>query len=81
MKPRQAAPARRNSALRRQANDWSEAKLMAVMGQFVCLWLLLWFTDEVLKTEFTLVTLLSFVIIPDSVKKIITMRYGNGAAK
>lgn len=89
-KPHVPTVEHRHSPLRRQLNEaalgpdgvFSEAKVMAIFGQFVCLYLLLFYTEEVLKVEYTLLTLLSFVIIPDSVKKIITMRYGgNGAAK
>ena len=71
------------STLRRQVNDLfmrdgevEESKLWANVGKGVCVYLLLVYTDDVLKTEYTLVTLLIFVIAPDMVKKLISMRFG-----
>jgi len=69
---------RRRGRLRRQLNDAGEAKIMALFGQFTCLWLLIWYTDQVLHTEYTLLTLLVFIVAPDSIKKFLNMRFGAG---
>lgn len=76
-------PDRRHSTLRRNINDLfmrdgqvEESKLFAVIGKVACLWLIFEHTGEVLNTEFTLTTLLVFIIAPDIAKKFLTMRFG-----
>ena len=74
---------RRRGTLRRQLGDLvisphdgraSEAKLFSIAGKGVCLYLLLAWTSEVMHTEWTLTTLLSFLIAPDLVKAAIKAR-------
>lgn len=76
-------PDKRHSTLRRNLNDLfmrdgqvEEAKLFAGIGKIACLWLIFQHTDEVLRTENTLVTLLVFLITPDLLKKWLSMRFG-----
>ncbi len=76
-------PDKRHSTLRRNINDLfmrdgqvEESKLFAVLGKIACLWLIFTHTDDVLKTEYTLMTLLVFVIMPDIAKKWLSMRFG-----
>ena len=73
---------RRRSPLRRQLSDLvtspdgrvSEAKTFSLLGKVVCLYLLLGWTVDVMHTEWTLTTLLSFLIAPDLVKTAIKAR-------
>lgn len=81
-------PDKRQSTLRRNINDLfmrdgqvEESKLFAVIGKVACLWLIFKHTAEVLTTEFTLTTLLVFIIAPDIAKKFLTMRFGGSAEK
>ena len=76
---------RRAGTLRRNVNDLfmrdgqvEESKLWANLGKGVCVYLMLAYTDEVLKTEYTLFTLLLFVVTPDLIKKFMSMRFGGG---
>ena len=77
---------RRRSVLRRDLNDavrsddgrFSESKAWAGVGKLICVYLLMVYTDAVLHTEYTLVTLLAFVIAPDLVKRVIGAKYGGG---
>ena len=76
-------PDLRHGTLRRNFNDLfmrdgqvEESKLWASVGKGCCVWLILTQTDEVLKTEYTLMTLLIFVIAPDLLKKFLSMRFG-----
>lgn len=74
----------RRSRLRRDLNDLvrnpeghvSESKVWANIGKGICVYLLLAYTEEAMKTEYTLMTLLLFVIIPDLIKKLLSMRFG-----
>ena len=85
-KPNDLKPERRKSVLRRDLNDavrsddgrFSESKAWAGVGKLICVYLLLIYTDAVLHTEYTLVTLLAFVIAPDLVKRVIGAKYGSG---
>ena len=81
-------PEKRGSTLRRNINDLfmrdgqvEESKLFAVAGKIACLWLIFNHTGDVLKTEWTLTTLLVFVIIPDIAKKFLSMRFGQPEQK
>ena len=65
-----------NALVRSPDGDFSPSKLMAFAGQGMCLWLIWAHTDAVLNTEYTLLTLLVFLIIPDSAKKLISMKLG-----
>ena len=74
---------RRVSTLRRNVNDLfmrngqvEEAKLFAGVGKMACIWLIFKHTDSVLQTENTLITLLLFLIMPDLLKKWLSMRFG-----
>ena len=74
---------RRAGTLRRNVNDLfmrdgqvEESKLFAVVGKVSCLWLIFKHTSEVLHTEWTLTTLLVFIIAPDIAKKFLSMRFG-----
>ena len=76
---------RRLGTIRRNVNDLfmrdgqvEESKLWANLGKGVCVYLMLAYTDEVLKTEYTLFTLLLFVVTPDLIKKFMSMRFGGG---
>lgn len=78
-------PDQRQSTIRRNVNDLfmrdgqvEESKLWANVGKGCCVYLMLAYTDEVLKTEYTLMTLLVFVVAPDLLKKWLTMRLGSG---
>lgn len=53
-----------------------ESKLWASIGKGVACYLMVAYTDDVLKTEYTLTTLLTFVIAPDLLKKFLSMRFG-----
>lgn len=73
----------RGSVLRRNINDLfmrngqvEEAKLFAGIGKMACIWLIFKHTDSVLQTENTLITLLLFLIMPDLLKKWLSMRFG-----
>jgi hypothetical protein len=76
-------PDKRHSTLRRNVNDLfmrdgqvEEAKLLSVIGKGLCCWLIVAHTDVVLQTENTLITLLLFLIMPDLLKKWLSMRFG-----
>lgn len=73
----------RQSTLRRNINDLfmrdgqvEESKVWANIGKGCCVYLIFAFTDTVLHTENTLMTLLLFVIAPDMIKKFLSMRFG-----
>lgn len=74
---------KRQSTLRRNFNDLfmrdgqvEEAKLWSNLGKACCAWLVLTQTKAVMETEYTLFTLLSFMIAPDLVKKFLSMKLG-----
>ena len=74
---------KRHGTLRRNVNDLfmrdgqvEESKLFAVAGKCASLWLIFQHTSDVLHTEWTLTTLLVFIIAPDIAKKLISMRFG-----
>jgi len=74
---------KRHGTLRRNINDLfmregqvEESKLWSNIGKGLCFYLIVSYTDEVLKTEYTLFTLLIFLITPDLIKKFISMRFG-----
>jgi hypothetical protein len=76
-------PDKRHGTLRRNVNDLfmrdgqvEEAKLFAGIGKIACIWLIFKHTDVVLQTENTLITLLLFLIMPDLLKKWLSMRFG-----
>ena len=83
MKVTRHDPDMRHGTLRRNINDLfmregevEESKLFAVLGKSACLWLIFQHTAEVLSTEYTLMTLLIFIIMPDLAKKFLSMRFG-----
>ena len=74
---------KRHGTLRRNINDLfmregqvEESKLFAVAGKCAALWLIFQHTSDVLHTEWTLTTLLVFIIAPDLAKKWLSMRFG-----
>lgn len=77
---------KRGSVLRRQLSDLvmrngevEESKVWANVGKFLCCYLILAYTDKVMDTEYTLLTLLSLVIAPELVKKFLTLKMGGSA--
>jgi hypothetical protein len=74
---------KRQSTLRRNFNDlfmrdgqMEESKFWANVGKALCAWLIITQTDSVMHTEYTLFTLLLFIVFPDLIKKFMTMRFG-----
>lgn len=65
-----------NDLVRNPDGKVSESKVWANVGKAICVYLILAYTNAVLTTEYTLLTLLLFIIAPDLVKKIVTMRFG-----
>ena len=85
-KPPSLKPEQRN-VLRRDLNDavrtegrFSEAKAWASIGKLICVYLLLLHTDEVMRTEYTLLTLLTFLILPKLIEKLPALRGSNAPA-
>jgi len=76
----------RRSTLRRQFNESfcdatgqvAVAKIIAIAGQIMLLFHTGRSFDKLLGQPEALLVCLSFIIMPDIVKKIITMKYGNG---
>ena len=76
----------RRQVLRRQFNDafcahdgtFSIVKTIAVFGQITTLYYFGRFFEELIEKPESLLIIVSFVIAPDLVKKLITMKYGNG---
>ncbi len=75
---------RRKSPLRRQFNESfcderghiAIAKVIAVTGQIMLLFHTSWYFGDMLARPETLLVCLAFIIAPDVVKKLITMKYG-----
>ena len=74
---------RRAGTLRRNVNDLfmrdgqvEESKLWANIGKGIACYLMVAYTKEVMETEYTLTTLLVFVVAPDLLKKFMSMRLG-----
>lgn len=80
---------KRKSTLRRDLNEsvrapdgtFSEAKAWSNVGKLLCAWLIVGYTEMVLKTEYTLFTLLLFLIAPDLIKKFLVLRLGGAEKK
>jgi hypothetical protein len=80
---------KRHSPLRRHLNEmatgpdgrFSESKAWASVGKLCCVYLLMFHTEPVLHEEYTLLTLLTFVIAPDLVKKFMMMRFNANVPK
>ena len=76
----------RKSSLRRQFNESfcdatgqvAIAKVIAIAGQIMLLFYTGRYFEEMIAKSDTLLICLSFIIMPDVVKKLITMKYGNG---
>ena len=77
---------KRSSTLRRQVNqsfcdeygNVIVTKVIAVMGQTMLLYFTARYFGDMLYTPETMLVCLSFIIAPDLVKKVISMKYGNG---
>lgn len=78
---------KRRSTMRRQFNESfldesghvAVAKVIAVAGQIMLLFYTGRYFEEMLTKSDTLLICLGFIIMPDVVKKLITMKYGNGS--
>ncbi len=77
---------KRKSTLRRQVNESfcspdgsiSPSKTVAVFAQIVLLYHLGKDFDELIKQWESLAWVLTFLVAPDVVKKLLVMKYGNG---
>ena len=81
---------KRKQVLRRQLNDtfcdvhgqFSPAKTIAVFGQITTLYYFGRYFEELISKPESLLIVVSFIIAPDLIKKLISMKYGaNGDAK
>lgn len=79
------APPEKRSTLRRQINslgmrggEFEESKWWAQVGKGLCVWLIYKHGEVLVSHENTLFVLLLFIIMPELIKKFLTMRYGNG---
>ena len=75
---------RRNKPIRRalghlimRNGEVQESKGWAAAGKIICVYMLLWYTEKALASDFGLAVLLGFLIVPDVAKKAITMKYSN----
>jgi len=87
MKP--IKPERRNSPLRRQVNEafcdpyghFSIGKFLATWAQIVVLGHMGTSWNELIDKPESLLIVLTILVCPDVLKKFLSMKYGNGAAK
>lgn len=78
---------KRNSPIRRQFNEsftdpqgnFSLVKTVAIFGQISCLYHFGKYFDELIDKPESLGIVIAFVICPDLVKKLLTMKYGGSA--
>ncbi len=78
---------RRHYGIRRDLNSFGmrggeleESKIWAQIGKGLCVWLIWKHAEILISHENTLFVLLLFIIMPELVKKFLTMRYGGGRA-
>ncbi len=79
----------RKQLLRRDLNDLirnpegkvSESKLYSNIGKIVAIYLLVAYAESVLKSYDVLLVLLGFVVVPDILKKAISMKYSHAEDK
>ena len=65
-----------NEAFQNPDKSFSPAKSIAIIGQGICLWHLnIHFAELIAKWD-SLLVILSFIVAPDLVKKIVNMKYG-----
>lgn len=76
---------RSGSALRRNINsvgmrggELQESKVWAQVGKGLCVWLIWKHADKLIAQWEALFVLLLFIILPELIKKFITMRFGGG---
>lgn len=77
---------RRTAPFRRQVNESfcspngtvSLSKTIAIFGQIACLYQFGKYFDELIDKPESLGLVLAFIIAPDLVKKLLTMKYGGG---
>lgn len=85
MKP----PEKRNSPLRRQTNEaflgadgrFSVTKVIAIAAQIVLLYRLGVHFEVLAKNWESFATLLTFLVAPDTFKKLIAMKYSGGSSE
>lgn len=77
---------RGSSTLRRNINavgmhggELQESKVWAQVGKGLCVWLIWKHADKLIGQWEALFVLLLFIIMPELIKKFITMRYGGAA--
>ena len=71
-----------NDLVRDQNGQVSEAKAWANVGKGIAAYLLIEHTQYIVDRWDALITLLCILVLPDMLKKIITMKYGgNGTPK
>ena len=82
-----ASSVERRSVLRRDLNDMvrdpegrvSEAKLWASLGKAICAYLLMYNRDAIIRNWDALAVMLVIMVAPDILKKLLSMKYGNGS--
>ena len=62
------------------SGNFSPVKAIAIFGQIMLLYYTGRFFETMIESPDTLLICLSFIIMPDVVKKLISMKYGNGHA-
>ena len=78
---------KRGSTLRRQINEIGmhsgeaqESKIWAQVGKGLCVWLIWKHAETLIDNWEALFVLLLFIILPELIKKFITMRWGSGTS-
>ena len=67
------------SGLGMHGGEVQESKIWAQVGKGLCVWLIWKHAELLIDHENTLFVLLLFIILPELIKKFITMRWGAGA--
>ena len=67
------------SGLGMHGGEVQESKIWAQVGKGLCVWLIWKHAELLIDHENTLFVLLLFIILPELIKKFITMRWGTGA--
>ena len=59
-----------------RGGEFQESKAFASVGKAMCVWLIWKHADTLILHENALLFLMLILVMPDLVKKLITMRYG-----
>lgn len=80
-----SATTERREPIRRAVNSMAmrdgvtqESKLFATVGKCLCIWLIYYHASDLIDHWEVLLVLLSWLIAPDLVKKLLTLKFGGG---